>query len=60
MTCVPKIINLLTDLKEERDVGARNTWVAESVRKIVTEFLGSLEKYPPIKIGTPDIYTPPK
>jgi hypothetical protein len=41
MTCVPKIINLLTDLKEERDVGARNTWVAESVRKIVTEFLGN-------------------
>jgi hypothetical protein len=25
---LPKIINLLTDLKEERDVAAHNTWVA--------------------------------
>jgi arylsulfatase len=23
---LPKVINLLTDLKEERDVGAKNCW----------------------------------
>jgi arylsulfatase A-like enzyme len=51
---LPKIINLLTDLKEERDVAAKSTWVAEPMMKIVGEFLESLKKYPPIKVGTPD------
>ena len=57
---LPKVINLLTDLKEERDVGAYNSWVAEPVMKIIGEFEASLKKYPPIKIGTHDPYTPPK
>jgi arylsulfatase len=57
---LPKLINLLTDLKEERDVVGYNTWVMEPVVKIVGAFLGSLQKYPPIKVGTPDPYTPPK
>jgi arylsulfatase A-like enzyme len=57
---VPKLVNLLTDLKEERDVGAKNSWVAEPMMKIVAEFMESLRKYPPIKSGTPDPYTPPK
>jgi arylsulfatase A-like enzyme len=56
---LPRIYNLLTDLKEERDVGAYNTWVAEPMFKIVAEFQASLQKYPPIKAGTPDPYTPP-
>jgi hypothetical protein len=37
-----------------------NTWVAEPVVKIVGQFLGSLQKNPPIKVGTPDPYVPPK
>ncbi len=57
---LPKLINLLTDLKEERDVVGYNTWVMEPVVKIVGAFLASLKKYPPIKVGTPDPYTPPK
>ena len=57
---LPKVINLLTDLKEERDVGAKNSWVAEPAIKIVYEFEASLKKYPPIKVGTPDPYVPPK
>jgi len=56
---LPKIINLLTDLKEERDVAALNTWVAIPMVKIMGEFQASLQKYPPIKSGTPDPYTPP-
>jgi arylsulfatase len=56
---LPKVINLLTDRKEERDVGAYNSWVADPVTKIVGEFEASLKKYPPIKVGTPDPYTPP-
>jgi arylsulfatase len=57
---LPKVINLLTDRKEERDVGAYNSWVADPVVKIVGEFEASLKKYPPIKLGTPDPYTPPE
>jgi hypothetical protein len=30
------------------------------VVKIVGQFLGSLQKNPPIKVGTPDPYVPPK
>jgi arylsulfatase len=56
---LPKIINLLTDLKEEHDVAALNTWVAIPMVKIIGEFQTSLQKYPPIKSGTPDPYTPP-
>ena len=56
---LPKIINLLTDLKEERDVGAYSSWVADPVVKIIGDLEASLKKYPPIKVGTPDPYTPP-
>lgn len=55
---LPKIVNLLTDRKEERDVGPYNSWVAEPMTKIIGEFEASLRKYPPIKAGTPDPYTP--
>lgn len=56
---LPKLINLLTDPKEERDVAAKNTWVMEPVMKILGEFEASLKKYPLIPMGTPDPYTPP-
>jgi arylsulfatase A-like enzyme len=56
---LPKLINLLTDLKEERDVISTSTWVAEPMIKIAGAFETSLRKYPPIKVGTPDPYTPP-
>ena len=51
---VPRIINLLTDLKEERDVGAKTGWVSVPMAKIIVELEQSLKKYPPIKAGTPD------
>jgi len=57
---LPRAFNLLTDLKEERDVAPYNTWIADPMMKIVAEFEASLSKYPPIKAGTPDPYTPPK
>jgi arylsulfatase A-like enzyme len=56
----PRIINLLTDLKEERDVGAKVSWVAVPMTKIITDWEESLKKYPPIKMGAPDPYVPPK
>jgi arylsulfatase A-like enzyme len=57
---LPKVINLLTDLKEERDVGATNSWVGVPMTKIIIELEQSLKKYPPIKAGTPDPYLPSK
>jgi len=58
---LPKVINLLTDLKEERDGEVwHNSWVLAPVTKIVDEFSESLKKYPPIEPGTPDPYSPPR
>jgi arylsulfatase len=54
-----RIYNLLTDLKEERDVAAYNTWVAAPMLKIISDFEASLKTYPPIKLGTQNPYTPP-
>ena len=50
--------DLLRDMKEERDVGVYNSWVAEPMTKILADLQVSLKKYPPIKAGTPDPYTP--
>ena len=37
-----------------------NSWVVAPVTKIVAEFSESLKKYPPIELGTPDPYSPPR
>ena len=57
---LPKIINLLTDLKEQRDVNMANSWVRQPMEKIIRDLEASLQKYPPIKPGTPDPYVPQK
>lgn len=57
---LPKIINLLTDMKEERDVLIQNSWVTYPMMKIRRDFEASLEAHPPIKAGTPDPYVPPQ
>jgi arylsulfatase len=57
---LPRVYNLLTDLKEERDVAIYNTWVTGPMLKIIGDLETSLKKYPPIKLGTPDPYTPPQ
>jgi hypothetical protein len=56
---LPRVYDLLRDMKEERDVGVYNSWVAEPTFKILANFQASLKKYPRIKVGTPDPYTPP-
>jgi arylsulfatase A-like enzyme len=57
---LPKIINLYTDLKEQRDVLMYNSWVTNPMMQIIGEFEASLKEYPPIKVGTPDPYVPLK
>lgn len=54
----PRIFNLLRDLKEERDVGAKVSWVAMPMGKILSDWEKSLKLYPPIPMGTPDPYHP--
>jgi arylsulfatase A-like enzyme len=56
----PRIINLLTDLKEEHDLNAKVSWIGIPLTKILTEWEQSLKKYPPIPMGTPDPYVPAK
>jgi len=56
---LPRIINLLTDLKEEHDVLIDDGWVTYPMMKIVNDLEESLRKFPPIKMGTPDPYHPP-
>ena len=57
---LPRVINLLTDLKEERDVQHYHGWVTNAMMKIRNDLEESLRVNPPIKMGTPDPYTPPK
>jgi len=54
----PTIFNLYTDPREENPTV--DTWVVKPMLKIVGEFEESVKKYPPIPMGTPDPYTPPK
>jgi arylsulfatase len=57
---LPRIINLLTDLKEERDVGVKAGFVSIPMMKLLADWEASLKKYPPIKMGTPAPYAPSK
>jgi len=57
---IPKVVNLLTDPREERDVAVHNSWAGVPIRRIRAEFQESLKKYPPIPLGTPDPYVPPR
>ncbi len=55
----PKCFNLIVDPKEEYPgIGIRETWTAIPMMKIVSEFEETLNKYPPILLGTPDPYVP--
>ena len=57
---LPKIVNLLTDLKEEHDVLSYHNWVTNPMTKLLNDLEESLRKYPPIAMGTPDPYSPPR
>ena len=55
----PKLFNLLTDQREEYpNLTIENTWVTTPCLQAVAEFEKSLNKYPLIKMGTPDPYRP--
>ena len=57
---VPRIYNLLKDPKEDFDIAPESTWILPVVMTRVVEFQQSLVAEPPIRLGTPDPYEPPK
>lgn len=57
---VPRVYNLLTDQKEEYNLASEATWVLPVLFKKIVAFQKTLEEEPPIPLGTPDPYSPPK
>jgi len=57
---VPRVYNLITDPKEEYNIASESTWVLPVLFKKIIAFQESLAKEPPIALGTPDPYEPPK
>ncbi len=57
---VPYLFNLISDPKEQTNVMTTENWVRTPMLKMLHEFRQSLKKFPPIKPGTPDPYTPPQ
>jgi arylsulfatase A-like enzyme len=55
-----RVFNLIEDPKERNSISSLNTWVYYPVGKIIDDFQGSLKREPPIPVGTPDPYRPPK
>jgi arylsulfatase A-like enzyme len=58
---IPRIFNLYQDPTEEHALSyeIQSLWVRYPAGKILVDHLASLQKYPPIKPGTPDPYVPP-
>lgn len=58
---VPKVVDLITDPREERNVvEPYNTWVQYPGMKVLIDFQQSMKKYPNVPLGAPDSYGPPK
>ena len=55
---VPRIYNLITDMKEEYNMAAEATWVLPVMFRKIIAFQGTLAEEPPIALGTPDPYKP--
>ena len=57
---VPSVYNLIKDPKEDFNIAPDSTWIFPIVMSRVIEFQKSLATEPPIQLGTPDPYQPPK
>ncbi len=60
---VPAVYNLITDPKELYDMVPRSfsaSWVMPAVFEKIVEFQKTLVQEPPIPLGAPDPYEPPK
>ena len=57
---VPRVYNLIKDPKEEYNMSSEATWVLPVMFKKIIAFQKTLVQEPPIQLGTPDPYVPPK
>jgi len=58
---VPKVVDLITDPREERNVAEPyNTWVQYPGMKLLVDFQQSMSKHPNVPLGAPDSYSPAK
>ena len=57
---MPRLYNLHSDPQERDNVLFPHTWVPKAALKQLEEHAVSLNKFPPIRAGAPDPYTPPK
>ncbi|MSP96344.1 MAG: arylsulfatase [Betaproteobacteria bacterium] len=54
----PWVFNLISDPKEQSEVGDANSWMRGPVRKMIRAFQNSLVEFPPIPAGAPDGFVP--
>jgi len=54
----PWIFNVVSDPKEETDVGTENSWVRTPLRRMIHAFQESLKTHPPIPPGAADDFVP--
>ncbi len=59
---IPRIYNLFTNPKEDPEFNLAPThlWVMRPISKMIGEYQLSLKQHPPIPVGTPDPYLPPR
>jgi arylsulfatase len=57
---IPLVYNFAKDPKESMDIAPDSTWILPVVMSRVVEFQKTLKAEPPILLGTPDPYVPPK
>jgi arylsulfatase A-like enzyme len=58
---VPKVVNLITDPREERQAAEPyNSWVQYPAMRVLTKFQRSMKMSPSVPLGAPDSYIPSK
>ena len=57
---MPRVYNLMNDPQERDNVLFPHTWIPKAALPQLEEHVASLKKYPPIPVGAPDPYVPPK
>jgi arylsulfatase len=56
---VPKIVNLIRDPREQRQVAEPyNTWIQYPFTQLLVEYQGSVKRHPNVPMGAPDSYAP--
>ena len=58
---IPRLVNLNLDPREEHGLSYQyeHFWTRFPMGKIMTDYIASLKKYPPVPPGAPDPYLPP-